>query len=165
MSTVQVATETTRGHVGGATAPFPIRHIRRVAIAVYFAAVTFAFGWPALLGRSSSAVPGVQSRLWPWKSGDSGSFTAFPQRDGAVSSYPWSVSYDRAIARAEFPFWDWHSFSTGYDVFSDGVSGAAYPIHWILWAAFDPATAHDVYMLLHLWLGGMVMYQIGRAHV
>lgn len=126
--------------------------------ALYFACVTALFAWPALFGRSSSMVPGVQAQLWPWQGEAPGPFAAFPQRDGAVSSYPWSVSYDRAISAGEFPFWDWHSFTSGYDVFSDGVSGAAYPIHWLVWFLFDPAVAHDVYMIVHLWLGGLLMY-------
>lgn len=129
-----------------------------IGASVYFAVVTLVFAWPVTAGRSSNVVPGVQSRLWPWRGVVGSDQPLFPQRDGAVSSFPWSVTYHDAIRRGEFPLWDWHSFAGGYDLSSDGVSGVMYPIHWFVWAVFGPAAAHDAFTILHLWLGGLAMY-------
>ena len=130
--------------------------------AVFFAGVTLTIAWPALLGRSTSAVPGLQALLWPWRGVVDTTTPPALQTDGAASSYPWSVSYHEALRRFELPFWDWHSFTGGYDLASDGVSGAMYPVHWVLWFVFEPARAHDVYVVLHLWAGGLVMYLLLR---
>ncbi|MDF1604304.1 YfhO family protein [Nocardioides sp. YIM 152315] len=138
--------------------------LRRVGVGAYFAAATLAFGWPALLGRASSVVPSMQARLWPWR-GDLDPSTLPPlglQLDGAVSSYPWSQTFHEAIRHLELPFWDWHSFLGGYDLASNGVAGAFYPVHWVVWMLFDPLTGHTAYMLLHLWLGGLAMYLLLR---
>lgn len=133
-----------------------------IGASVYFAVVTLVFAWPATADRSSNVVSGVQSRLWPWRGVVSSDQPLFPQRDGAVSSFPWSVTYHDAIRRGEFPLWDWHSFAGGYDLSSDGVSGVMYPFHWLVWAVFSPAAAHDAFTILHLWLGGLAMYCLLR---
>jgi hypothetical protein len=124
--------------------------------------VTLLLTWPVLLGRSTSAVPGLQGQLWPWRGVvDTGPGPAL-QADGAASSYPWSVTYHQALRHLELPFWDWHSFSGGYDLASDGVSGVMYPVHWVLWLLLEPPHAHDAYVVLHLWVGGLVTYLLLR---
>ena len=128
----------------------------------FFAGVTLLFAWPALLGRSTSAVPGLQALLWPWRGVVDTSPSPALQTDGAASSYPWSVGYHEALRQFELPFWDWHSFTGGYDLASDGVAGAMYPVHWLLWGAFEPPRAHDAYVVLHLWAGGLVMFMLLR---
>ncbi len=127
----------------------------------YFLSVALTYFYPVLLGRSSSIVPAMQERLWPWRT-DSFQHELGLQLDGAVSSYPWSVSMHNAISRGEFPLWDWNSFSGGYDLSSDGVSGVMYPLHWLVWALFDPALAHDIFMAGHVWLGGVIMFTLLR---
>jgi hypothetical protein len=72
------------------------------------------------------------------------------------------VTYHDALRALEFPFWDWHSFTGGYDLVSDGVAGAMYPVHLVLWWAFDPVRAHDIYVVFHLWAGGLFMYLLLR---
>ena len=128
----------------------------------FFAGVTLLFAWPALLGRSSSAVPGLQAQLWPWRGVVDTDPAPALQTDGAASSYPWSVSYHDALRRLELPFWDWHSFTGGYDLANDGVAGVMYPVHWLLWFAFEPPRAHDAYLVLHWWAGGLVMFLLLR---
>ena len=140
-------------------------HARRgayVGAAAFYALVTLLLEWQTFVGRSSNVVPGVQSRLWPWRGVVDQSQAPFPQRDGAVSSFPWSVTYHNAIQKGGFPLWDWHSFVGGYDLSSDGVSGVMYPVHWIVWAVFSPAAAHDAFVMLHLWLGGLAMFCLLR---
>lgn len=136
--------------------------VGRVLPAAYFACVTLLFVWPLVLGRSTSAVPGFQARTWPWRGVVDQGVPAALQVDGAASSFPWSVTYHDALRRFELPFWDWHSFVGGYDLASDGVAGAMYPVHWVLWWAFDPLRAHDLYVALHLWAGGLLTYLLLR---
>lgn len=136
--------------------------MRRAFPALYFALVTLGFAWPLLLGRSSNVVPGLQGYLWPWKGVAGQPEPLALQRDGALSSYPWSVTYHDALSRFDLPTWDWHSFTGGYDLASDGVSGAMYPMHWVTWLLFEPASGHDVFMAGHLWLGGLTMYLLLR---
>ncbi len=128
----------------------------------FLGAVTLLLTWPVLLGRTMSAVPGMQAMLWPWRGVVDDSPSPALQADGAASSYPWSVSYHDALRQLELPFWDWHSFTGGYDLASNGVAGAMYPVHWLLWLVFEPARAHDAYVILHLWVGGLVMFLLLR---
>lgn len=133
-----------------------------VGATAFFALIALLLEWQTFVGRSSNVVPGVQSRLWPWRGVVDQTQAPFPQRDGAVSSFPWSVTYHNAIREGGFPLWDWHSFVGGYDLSSDGVSGVMYPVHWIVWAMFSPVAAHDAFVILHLWLGGLAMYCLLR---
>jgi len=133
-----------------------------VGATAFFALITLLLQWQTFVGRSSNVVPGVQSQLWPWRGAVDQSQAPFPQRDGAVSSFPWSVTYHNAIKDGGFPLWDWHSFVGGYDLSSDGVSGVMYPVHWVVWAMFSPAAAHDAFVILHLWLGGLTMFCLLR---
>lgn len=130
--------------------------------AAYFSVLTGVLFWPLLTGRSSNVVPGIQSQIWPWRGVSGTAAATFPQRDGAVSTFPWSVTYHEAISRGAFPFWDWHSFLGGYDLSSDGVAGVMYPAHWLVWAVAGPAPAHDLFAALHFLLGGLAMYALLR---
>lgn len=139
-----------------------MRRWARLFPAAYFAGVTLLFAWPMLLGKSTSAVPGFQATLWPWRGVVDTSPTAALQVDGAASSFPWSVSFHEALRNFQLPYWDWHSFTGGYDLINDGVSGVLYPLHLILWWAFKPVVAHDVYVVVHLCAGGLLMYALLR---
>lgn len=134
----------------------------RLAPAAYFGFVTLLFAWPLLLGRSASVVPGFQALIWPWRGVVDTDRTLALQVDAAASSYPWSVTYHHALRRLEMPLWDWHSFTGGYDLASDGVAGVMYPVHWVLWTLFEPGKAHDFYVVLHLWAGGLLMFFLLR---
>lgn len=128
----------------------------------YFLVLTLAYFRPVLVGKSSSAVPAMQTRLWPWRGTAQGHEKLPLQMDGAVSNYPWSVATHEAMSRRTFPSWDWHSFSGGYDLVHNGVSGATYPPQLALRWLVEPALAHDVFMFVHMWLAGFVMYLLLR---
>jgi len=79
----------------------------------------------------------------------------WPQSDQAESSYPWSAFIGRILREGGVPFWDPSSFGGGSPLFSNGLSAVLYPPQVLLRATFSAATAHDLFVILHVFLAGV----------
>lgn len=112
--------------------------------------------WPVLVGRKSfSVVPSFQTATYPWASLATDLRFKWPQSDQAESSYPWSAFIGRTLREGGVPFWDPHSFGGGSPLFSNGLSAVLYPPQVLLRATFSAATAHDLFVILHIFLAGV----------
>jgi hypothetical protein len=77
--------------------------------------------------------------------------------DVIVIFYPDDVLYNSSLKEGRIPLWNPYVFS-GYPVFESGQSAYMHPLRLILHFLFDPLTAHDLDLFIHLFLSGMGMF-------
>ena len=144
----------------------PGRFLRRVAPRWPFAtiaALTAGVFWPALIGgKSFSVVPSFQTATYPWAALATDLKYKWPQSDQAESSYPWTAFIGRTLREAHIPLWDPQSFGGGSPLFSNGLSAVLYPPQIVLRAVFSAATAHDLFVVLHIFLAGVFTLMLLR---
>jgi hypothetical protein len=69
--------------------------------------------------------------------------------DVIVIFYPDDVLYNSSLKEGRIPLWNPYVFS-GYPVFESGQSAYMHPLRLILHFLFDPLTAHDLDLFIHL---------------
>jgi hypothetical protein len=111
--------------------------------------------------KTFSTVHELQQRAYPWY--DSEHPTKNPyyvQTDQAAVYYPWQVLTDNSLRRHDdLPLWDPQSFA-GHPLYANAQTGLAYPPRLILAELVSPSWAHDLYLMFHLWLGGLAMFAL-----
>jgi hypothetical protein len=130
-----------------------------VAVAVGFFAPLIFFG------KSFSFVAEYQSGVYPWRAHPPSPFQwEHPHSDQAELSFPWEVSARSALWEGSFPLWEPGVFGGGYDLFSNGSAGLAYPPRLLALVLFDDAAhIHDFFSVFHLLLAGLAACGLGRA--
>ena len=77
--------------------------------------------------------------------------------DVIVIFYPDDLLYNSSLKEGRIPLWNPYVFS-GYPVFESGQSAYMHPLRLILHFLFDPLTAHDLDLFIHLFLSGLGMF-------
>ena len=73
----------------------------------------------------------------------------------------WCATYPgRFIPNAILPLWDPQSFA-GHPLYANAQTGLAYPPRLILAELVSPSWVHDLYLMFHMWLGGLAMFAHG----
>lgn len=139
------------------------RPLAGLLVMVFFVGLTLAFFNPLIRGFTASVVPGHQTAVYPWRGLPSNGLSPdYPQSDQADLSYPWQTFATRSLAQNSFPFWDPHSYGGGYPFFANGQSALLYPPRFLTAVLLSPGTAHEVFIFLHVFLAGIVMYGLMR---
>lgn len=146
-----------RGSAGGPPRRLTARAEALLVTAV-LAALTLAFFAPVLTGSTFSVVPFHQGSSFPWAAQPYPADHAFPQTDQADLSHPWQAYVRQTLHDGAFPFWEQHSFGGGYPFFANGQSAVLYPPRLVTAWFLDPALAHDVFSMLHVFLAGIATY-------
>lgn len=111
--------------------------------------------------KTFSTVHELQQRAYPWY--DPQHPTKNPyyvQTDQAAVYYPWQVLTHNSLRRhGDLPLWDPQSFA-GHPLYANAQTGLAYPPRLILAELVSPSWAHDLYLMFHLWLGGLAMFAL-----
>ena len=128
------------------------------------AIVLIAVGFlnPIFRGSTFSAVAGHQNVIYPWRAYPTGFADVYPQTDEAEEFYPWQVLMGDALKDGHVPYWDPNTFA-GSPFFTNGTSGVVYPVRLILGLAVSPSWAHDLFVLFHLALAGILMFVLMRS--
>ena len=103
-----------------------------------------------------STVEVNQRNVYPWAGGRTPA--PFPvQSDQAQYSHPRQVFLDHALKdEGVIPLWDPYTLG-GHPSLASGP-GLAYPPRLVLTLLFGPSWAHDLYLIVHLFGGGMAMF-------
>jgi hypothetical protein len=137
-------------------------HREYVAAAALFGLLVLVFFSPIFTSHKTfSTVHELQQRAYPWY--DPQHPTKNPyyvQSDQAAVYYPWEVLTDNNLrTHGDLPLWDPQSFA-GHPLYANGQTGFAYPPRLVLANLVSPAWAHDLYLMFHLWLGGLAMFAL-----
>jgi hypothetical protein len=138
----------------------PVRALPGLASVVVILAATAAFFLPVLRGGMFSVAPVHQRTHYPWTA-IPGDGVLWPQSDQIDLSLGWSHLSQDAYADGEFPFWQTSTFG-GYDLFTNGSAGLAYPPRMLSLWLFEPNTAHEVFSAFHVAAAGLAMLALGR---
>lgn len=138
------------------------RALRVLLVAGFYVAITLVFFKPTVLDDATfSTVGAVQRAYLPWQVTHENGRPFFPQSDQAQSFYPRQVFIDRAVTQGELPAWDPYTFA-GHPYLSNGGNSFFYPPRQLVTRLAGPALAHDLYLMLHMALGGCATYLLLR---
>ncbi|MEZ5373078.1 MAG: YfhO family protein [Microthrixaceae bacterium] len=127
---------------------------------VWFALVASVFLAPLFGGRSFSVVGSRQTDVYPWTA-EQGPPQQPAQFDSADLSHPWQLQLQAALDEGTLPFWSPDIFDGGAPLYANGTAGQLYPPR--LLAAMAPERwSHDLYVAIHLIVGGLVAYLLCR---
>jgi membrane protein YfhO len=123
-----------------------------------FAAVTVLFFFPLLQGDTFADIAGREQQLYPW----AGAVTTVGESptlhyDQDDTVYPWQVFMNRELRAGHFPLWNPYSFG-GTPFFANGQSGVLYPPRLALSYTVAAHRVHDLLLVTHLFLAGMMMF-------
>ena len=111
--------------------------------------------------KTFSTVHELQQRAYPWY--DPQHPTKNPyyvQTDQAAVYYPWEVlTHNNLREHGDLPLWDPQSFA-GHPLYANAQTGLAYPPRLILAELVSPSWVHDLYLMFHIWLGGLAMFAL-----
>jgi hypothetical protein len=111
--------------------------------------------------KTFSTVHELQQRAYPWY--DPQHPTKNPyyvQTDQAAVYYPWEVLTRNSLREhGDLPLWDPQSFA-GHPLYANSQTGLAYPPRLILAELVSPSWVHDLYLMFHIWLGGLAMFAL-----
>jgi Bacterial membrane protein YfhO len=133
-----------------------------VTAAALFGVLVVVFFSPVLTSdKTFSTVHELQQRSYPWLDARHPPTTPYyVQMDQAANYYPWEVlTYNSLREHGELPLWDPQSFA-GHPFYANAQTGLAYPPRLVLARLFSPALTHDLYLMFHLWLGGLAMFAL-----
>lgn len=150
----------------------PRSRLRRAARNDYLWAATFLalllaiFFSPIVRSHATfSSVANLQRYYYPWietgraKPPD----PLFPQADQADFVYPRQVFLDTTLRQAgDLPRWNPDTLG-GTPFMAQTGSRLAYPPMLAVTLLFNPVHAHDVYVIVHLFAAGMVMFALMKA--
>lgn len=130
--------------------------------AVVFAALVVLFFLPVFTSHKTfSTVHELQQRAYPWY--DPQHPTKNPyyvQTDQAAVYYPWEVLADTSLRQhGDLPLWNPQSFA-GHPLYANSQTGLAYPPRLFVAEVLSPSWAHDIYLMFHIWLGGLAMFAL-----
>jgi hypothetical protein len=108
-----------------------------------------------------SIIAGHQTAVWPWAAHPTGYVDTYPQSDAADTIYPWSVFSARALRDVEAPLWNPYSFG-GTSFLTNGLGMSLYPPRVSLLLLVSPSWAHDLLLILHVFVGGLAMFALLR---
>ena len=127
-----------------------------------FAIVAIGFFNPVFRSDATfSTIAGHQSIQFPWAARPTG-WPDSVQSDQANYVYPIEVDVSRSLERGVLPSWSRSSF-TGLPTAGSAYSSMSYPGHLLTLAFLSPSWAHDVFLLLHVWLAGCSMFWLLRV--
>jgi hypothetical protein len=111
--------------------------------------------------KTFSTVYELQQRAYPWHNPQRPPTTPyFVQTDQAAVYYPWQVLTNKQLRQHDdLPLWDPQSFA-GHPLYANAQTGLAYPPRLILAELVSPSWAHDLYVMFHIWLGGLAMFAL-----
>ena len=124
--------------------------------------LTIGFFNPVFAGGHFSTIPAHERVVFPWAGLPSTGLTEYPQSDQADLSHPWNSFLTRTLDDGTVPFWDPNSYAGGYPFFANGSSAILYPPRLVTALLFDPVRAHDAFIMLHVFLSGLLMYALMR---
>src|SRR2546429_378390 len=127
------------------------------AALVVFAAVTFAFFFPLVLGDTYSDVAGRQHQVYPWAGVQTSAKFTVLHYDQDDTVYPWQVFMSRELRAGHLPLWNPYSFG-GTPFFANGQSRVLYPPLLALSYTVSPVRVHDLLLVTHLFLAGVAMF-------
>jgi hypothetical protein len=133
-----------------------------ITAALLFGALVLVFFAPVFTsGKTFSTVYELQQRAYPWHDAQHPPKTPYyVQTDQAASYYPWAVlAHDSLRQHGELPLWDPDSFA-GHPLYANAQTGLAYPPRLVLTRFVSPALNHDLYLMFHMWLGGLAMFAL-----
>lgn len=137
-------------------------HHEYVTAAALFGLLVLVFLSPVFTGHKTfSTVHELQQRAYPWHDPRHPPKTPyFVQMDQAANYYPWAVLTDNSLREhGELPLWDPQSFA-GHPLYANAQTGLAYPPRLVLAELVSPAWNHDLYVMFHMWLGGLAMFAL-----
>jgi hypothetical protein len=111
--------------------------------------------------KTFSTVYELQQRAYPWHDPQHPPTTPyFVQTDQAAVYYPWQVLTNKNLRQhGDLPLWDPQSFA-GHPLYANAQTGFAYPPRLVLAELVSPSWAHDLYVMFHIWLGGLAMFAL-----
>jgi hypothetical protein len=133
-----------------------------VAAAGIFGLLVLVFFAPVFTSHKTfSTVYELQQRAYPWLDPQHPPKTPYAvQMDQAAVYYPWEVLTHNSLRQHdELPLWDPQSFA-GHPLYANAQTGLAYPPRLALANLVSPSWAHDLYVLFHVWLGGLAMFAL-----
>jgi hypothetical protein len=124
-----------------------------------FAVVATLFFLPLLQGQTFSDVAGRQQMIFPWAGGPipTNQLETVLHYDQDESLYPWQVFMSRQLRSGSFPLWNPYSFG-GAPFFANGQNGVLYPPRLLLSYSVSPPRVHDLLLVTHLFMAGVVMF-------
>ena len=136
--------------------------MRALLVAGFYGLVTLFFFRPVLLDNAHlSTVPSLQQFYFPWQVTDQQGLDLPPQADEAETFFPRQVFVDRLVHDGQLPTWDPYTFA-GHPYLSNGATTFFYPVRQLVTWLADPALAHDLYLMLHMFGAGCAMYLLCR---
>ena len=142
--------------------------VRRSAVlqgcvaAAVFALVTVGYFNPVFrAGATYSSIAGNQGGQYPWAAQPTGVRDTI-QADQANYIYPIEVDVGRELGHGVLAGWNPTSFG-GLPTAGSAYSQMSYPGHLVSIAVFGPSWAHDVFLMLHVWLAGLSMFWLLRV--
>jgi hypothetical protein len=129
--------------------------------ALVIALLTLGFFNPIFRAHGTfSDVAGHQTAIYPWLAYTPPPFTdAYPQSDQADTFYPWQVALSSSLRDGDLPLWNPYSFG-GVPFLTNGASGALYPPRVLLALLVSPSWAHDLFLIIHVFLSGFAMFAL-----
>lgn len=124
--------------------------------------LTLGFFNPVLTGGHFSTIPAHERVVYPWAGLPPTGLTEYPQSDQADLNHPWQALLTRSLDEGSVPFWDPNSYAGGYPFFANGSSAILYPPRLVAALVVDPVRAHDLFLIVHVFLSGLAMYALLR---
>jgi Bacterial membrane protein YfhO len=145
---------------GGSAHTAVLRTRWSLALAVAFIGlVVLVFFAPLFHGKTLSNVPTNQQIFAPWQTGRVPYI--YPQADQANFIYPNVALQTKAWRSGTIPLINSYNMG-GNPLFADGSAGVLYPPRILLALSVSPSVNHDLYLLLHLFAGGVFMLLLLR---
>ena len=142
--------------------PWSTRRGQYASAAALIGLLVVLFFLPVLTSHKTfSTVHELQQRAYPWY--DPQHPTKNPyyvQTDQAAVYYPWEVFTDNSLQQhGDLPLWNPQSFA-GHPLYANSQTGLAYPPRLVVAELVSPSWAHDLYVMFHIWLGGLAMFAL-----
>ncbi|MGQ0804982.1 MAG: YfhO family protein [Actinomycetota bacterium] len=107
-----------------------------------------------------STVRNTMQFVDPWNVDQPSATELYVQSDQAQAFHPAQVFVDESIKEDDqIPLWNPLTFA-GHPYLANSGSGLAYPPRVLVTLLFEPSWAHDVYVMLHLFVAGLAMFAL-----
>jgi hypothetical protein len=134
---------------------------RSATATAIFAVIAVGFFNPIFRSNATfSVIAGHQSIQYPWAAHPTG-FPDSVQSDQANYVYPIQIDASRSLSRQLLSSWTPASFA-GLPTAGSAYSSLPYPGHVLTLELLSASWAHDIFLLLHVWLAGCCMFWLLR---
>ncbi len=131
------------------------------AAALACALATAAFFYPLALGDTYGPLAGLQNYYFPWAATPTGVPLQTSTFDYIDTTLPFNTFIRDSLADGHLPLWN-PTNHAGTPFITNSVGFALYPPRMLLVSLFSPGLAHDLFVVLHVFLSGLAMFALMR---